>query len=95
VKKRSSKWHAVTVVLHDTSCATAALCRNVRFLSHEAPSLPLPDCQNRDQCRCVYRHLEDRRAGLRRTADMSGALPSDTPKSNRREKRGRRSQDER
>jgi hypothetical protein len=83
------------VVLHDTSCASAALCRNKRFLSDEAPGLPLPDCENRDQCRCVYRHLEDRRNGLRRTADMSGSLPSDTPKINRREKRGRRAQDKR
>lgn len=95
VKKRTSRWHAVTVVLHDTSCAAATLCRNVRFLAHEAPHLPLPDCPNGGKCRCVYRHFEDRRTNPRRTADMSGALPSETPKTNRRQTRGRRAEDKR
>jgi len=95
VKKRSSRWHSVTVVLHDTSCAAATLCRNKRFLSQEAPRLPLPGCSNSEQCRCVYRHFDDRRSNLRRTADMGGALPSETPKTNRRLTRGRRAQDKR
>jgi hypothetical protein len=95
VKKRSSRWHSVTVVLHDTSCAAAALCRNMRFLSQEAPPLPLPECPNREQCRCVYRHFEDRRSSPRRTADMGGAFPSETPKTNRRLARGRRAHDKR
>jgi hypothetical protein len=92
-KKRSTRWHAVTVVLHDTSCAAAALCRNMRFLSHEAPHLPLPECPNSANCRCVYKHFEDRRANPRRTTDLGGALPSETPKTNRRQARGRRAQD--
>ncbi len=83
------------VVLNDTSCAAAALCRNMRFLSPEAPRLPLPDCPNRATCRCVYRHFEDRRIVPRRNADMTGALPTETPKTNRRLTRGRRAQDKR
>ncbi len=83
------------VVVHDTSCAAATLCRNKRFLSHEAPHLPLPECTSRSTCQCVYKHFEDRRTNLRRTADMTGALPSDTPKTNRRQTRGRRAQDKR
>jgi hypothetical protein len=83
------------VVLHDTSCAAAALCRNNRFLSTEAPRLPLPDCDNRAHCRCAYRHFEDRRTAPRRTADMTGALANLTPLTNRRTSRGRREHDKR
>jgi hypothetical protein len=83
------------VVLHGTSCAAAALCRNQRFLSTEAPHLPMPGCENRGQCRCVYKHFDDRRASARRTADMTGALPNETPVVNRRKARGRRANDKR
>jgi len=81
------------VVLHNTSCAAAALSRNKRFLSKDAPHLPLPECPNRNTCRCVYKHFEDRRSNPRRSADMNGPLPSEAPKSNRRVTRGRRARD--
>jgi hypothetical protein len=67
----------------------------MRFLSHEAPHLPLPECPHRAQCRCVYRHFEDRRSNPRRNSDMTGVLPDETPKTNRRLTRGRRAQDKR
>jgi hypothetical protein len=94
MKKGPSKWHAVTVVLHATSCAAATLCRNARFLAQEAPMLPLPECPNRPGCRCVYRHFDDRRNGPRRTEDLKGGLKSDTPPKNRRALRGRRARDQ-
>ena len=73
MKKTSSKWHAVTVVLHGPSCAAAALCRNSRFLSRSSalplrvapPAMPLH-----------FRHYEDRRNGPRRTDDVGGELQS-------------------
>jgi hypothetical protein len=83
----------VTVVLHKTSCGAAASCRNKRFLSGDAPRLPLPECPNRSECRCTYKHFEDRRKGVRRTADMNGALSNEAPKTSRRQSRGRRSSD--
>jgi len=95
VKKPVTKWHAVMVVLHDTSCAAAALCRNTRFLSKEAPRLPLPTCPHPHQCRCTFRHFEDRRAGPRRTEDVNRSLPSEKPTTNRRKSRGRRGSDSR
>jgi hypothetical protein len=95
VKKPVTKWHAVTVVLHDTSCAAAALCRNTRFLSKDAPRLPLPTCPHPEQCRCTFRHHEDRRAGPRRTEDVNRSLPSEKPATNRRKSRGRRTTDSR
>jgi hypothetical protein len=94
-QKPSAKWHAVTVVLHDSSCAAAALCRNSRFLAREAPRLPLPGCSHPDECRCTFKHHEDRRNGPRRTEDIGGALPADKPDVNRRKSRGRRARDQR
>ncbi len=37
-----------------------------RYLSTEAPSLPLPGC-NKKTCRCKYRYLDDRRSAERRS----------------------------
>ena len=91
----TTRWHAVAVVLNGTSCAAAALCRNSRFLSGEAPRLPLKDCEHPEDCHCVYRHFEDRRTGLRRTADVGRGLTEDKPANNRRNSRGRREQDKR
>jgi hypothetical protein len=71
------------------------MCRNQRFLSKDAPHLPLPDCPNAGKCLCHYRHYEDRRTNPRRSADMGGGLPSESPKTNRRQTRGRRAEDKR
>jgi hypothetical protein len=94
VKKPPSRWHAVTVVLHATSCAAATMRRNVRYLSGEAPLLPLADCPNRAGCKCSYRHFEDRRCGPRRTEDLKSGLQADVPARNRRATRGRRERDQ-
>jgi hypothetical protein len=83
------------VVLHDSSCAAAALCRNTRFLSRDAPRLPMVGCPHPEQCPCTFRHFEDRRNGPRRTEDLGRGLSSDKPEVNRRKSRGRRARDNR
>jgi len=66
----SHLFHGVTITAPDGSaCSCAAALDGHRFLSDEAPLLPLPDCTNPAACRCVYRHLDDRRTELRRDAD--------------------------
>lgn len=95
MSKASKQWHAVTVVLRESSCAAAALCRNTRFLAREAPRLPLPKCAHPEQCPCTFRHYEDRRNGPRRTAELGGTGDSGKPGSNRRVARGRRAGDQR
>jgi len=92
-RKPASKWHAVTVVLQTSSCAAAAMCRNTRYLSREAPRLPLPKCPHPEECQCTFKHLEDRRTGVRRSADVGKG--SDKPATERRAKRGRRERDQR
>ena len=74
------------VVVQTTSCAAAALCRNTRYVSNEAPRLPLPNCSNPAECPCTFRHFEDRRAG-----DLGAR--GDQPKSEKRKIRGRRARD--
>lgn len=93
MKKMSSKWHAVSIVLQGTSCAAATLCRNQRFLSTQIPALPLRECDRAAGCPCKYKHYEDRRAALRRTDDVHRDLRSEFLEGNRRVIRGRRTVD--
>ena len=47
------------------SCDVVLALRGQRFLSAEAPTLPLPDC-DAAQCSCTYGHYDDRRSSSRR-----------------------------
>src|SRR4029453_8225808 len=67
-------WHAVSVVAQSGACPAAEELRNKRFLSAEAPSLPLPHCSSPTLCKCVYSHHSDRRTTLRRETDR-GRFP--------------------
>ncbi|HTV96536.1 MAG TPA: hypothetical protein VME42_11040 [Steroidobacteraceae bacterium] len=82
------RWHAVTIVARGSACGAAQACRGRRFLSHEAPRLPLPEC-DAAACDCRYRHFDDRRGPPRRAEEG----PPARVKVDRREKRGRRSTD--
>ncbi len=91
---RSSKqpWHAVSIVPRGAACELAVALRERRFLSSEAPQLPLPDCPSANKCQCVYRHYTDRRAGPRRSSDDTG-FHSARSDDERRAGRGRRGDD--
>ena len=83
----SNPWHAVAVVGGKTACAAASQLAGQRFLSAQAPRLPLPQCTWPIRCACVYRHYADRRANRRRIADrgMYGRpVPQERRKSERR-----------
>ena len=94
-RKPPSKWHAVTVVLHTSSCAAAALCRNERFLAKDAPRLPLPDCEHPENCKCTFRHYTDRRAGARRSNELGVVSGGSQSKPEQRTQKGRRATDKR
>jgi hypothetical protein len=64
----SNPWHAVSVVPSEGACAKARSLSRLRFLSNDAPPLPLKSCDART-CRCHYRHHEDRRRLRRRASD--------------------------
>ncbi len=59
------KYHAVTIAQGRAACSNSTRLTGRRFLSREAPPLPLPGCSLRP-CRCRYVHHADRRAEDRR-----------------------------
>jgi hypothetical protein len=65
----TNPWHAVGITPGRNACAIARGESETRYLSREAPPLPLKDCDS-DTCTCRYHHFDDRRASLRRAADV-------------------------
>jgi hypothetical protein len=57
-------FHAVSIHSVTEGCPAVESLRLQRFLSEEAPSLPLADC-GAQGCRCKYIHHSDRRSGAR------------------------------
>ena len=65
----SNPWHAVSIVPNPHACGKARGLSRVRFLSKDAPALPLEGCEAR-LCDCHYRHYQDRRREPRRASDV-------------------------
>lgn len=81
-------FHGVAIKsLYGRSCAAAVALDGLRFLSDEAPTLPLPNCDMPDTCKCVYEHFSDRRTTLRR--DVDAGLPPAYRAVDRRQSRRR------
>jgi hypothetical protein len=93
--RKIQPFHAVSIAPGPRCCGAARALRERRFLSREAPPLPLKDC-DRAECTCRYEHYEDRRKALRRARDMGVAIDGWVEEEQRgKEKRGRRKQDRR
>ena len=84
-------WHAVSIVTPGHACDAANALKGQRYLSNEAPPLPLKACPSPEYCRCTYRHYKDRRIGPRRATDRGELRTS--PIGERRLGRGRRATD--
>jgi hypothetical protein len=65
-------YHCVAVKPGWFACGAVNQLGEARFLSDEAPHLPLPGC-NLKHCECRYRHFQDRRAEERRLPFGGGA----------------------
>ena len=90
-RKVVQKFHAVSIAPGARACAAARELAERRFLSGDAPSLPLKDCGS-SQCECRYLHHGDRRKGGRRVQDVGVAIDGyyDGPEQRDGSKRGRR-----
>jgi len=88
-----SPYHCVAIVPGDGCCRTAQTIKGIRFLSDEAPTLPLVSCDSA-HCRCKFAHFEDRRRGDRRNpySPTSHSFVMDGG-DERRGRRGRRQTD--
>ena len=88
-RRAQRRWHAVAIVGTAQACAAAKACKDSRYLSVDAPRLPLAGC-DASICDCTYRHFPDRRQEARRDPD---APPPASSPTERRLARGRRSTD--
>ena len=94
-RRVTNPYHAVTVVPGLECCQAARVLQGHRFLSTEAPALPLKGC-DRSSCGCRYNHHNDRRAraGDRRRQDVWNVQAAGRVKNERRAAAGgRRSTD--
>jgi hypothetical protein len=92
-KKITQPFHAVSIQPGIHCCHQARALQGQRFLSREAPPLPLKNC-NCVSCTCHYEHHDDRRARPRRARDMGVAIDGWDEVDRRVEKgRGRRKTD--
>lgn len=90
----SSAYEAVSIHSYKDKCPAVASVAGERFLSSEAPLIPLESCTS-ETCHCVYMHHSDRRTGTDRrshheSTDGYTVLPGQP---NRRVTRGRRASD--
>ena len=91
--RRSTPWHAVSVVTGPSCCEASRALPPIRYLSREAPRLPLLDCASPASCSCSYKHFVDRRGQPRRKDDLSGLRRGLHSGADRRTVRGRREDD--
>ncbi len=92
-KTRVSPFHAVEIRCTKYACPAAQDTRGKRYLSAEAPRLPLDQCDRSNQCQCHYQHYEDRRRNSRRGAESGLPTQSDTERVEQRKAKGRRAAD--
>jgi hypothetical protein len=93
VSRRSTPWHAVSIVTGRWCCEAARGVIGTRFLSREAPRLPLAACNAADSCSCLYKHHPDRRGLPRRKDEVMGIRRLVSVPNERRSARGRREDD--
>ena len=93
-KARVAKYHSVEIEVPTRACAAAQALSGHRFLSRETPPLlPLADCDRSGDCKCRYRHHDDRRADQRRDDWGGGSAPPHRAPGPVRTSRGRRDDD--
>jgi len=71
IKSSISAYHCVEVKIPYDACEAVMKLHGMRYLSAEAPALPLAACDQ--NCNCKFKHFDDRRDQERRDAfDTSG-----------------------
>ena len=93
-KTPENRYSAVSITPCPNACQGAIAVKGTRFLSREAPLLPLAGCAA-PKCHCVYHHHTDRRTGNgdRRAIGSGGGRILAQACGNRRERAGRRETD--
>ena len=78
----------------DTCCQAARDIAGQRFLTRNAPMLPLDGC-DAPECQCTYKRFDDRRTEYRRLSDVGFDMASQMHEDDHRENptSGRRADD--
>lgn len=88
--KAKLRYPSVSIACGGKPCAAVKALAGQRFLAHNAPSLPLPDCTLSNQCKCTFRKYDDRR-------DVERRLPGEVTRwysgAEKRRSKGRRGAD--
>jgi hypothetical protein len=92
-KMRVSPFHAVELRGTNGACQAVQDTHGERYLSAEAPPLPLGQCDRPDRCQCRYRHYEDRRGNSRRGGESGLPAQHDAEGTEQRKLRSRRAED--
>jgi hypothetical protein len=92
--RKIDRFSAVSISSFEASCPAVKELEGTRFLSREAPLLPLGDCTSA-RCHCKYTHHGDRRAGYERREwlNLGGMLGSSAGEQKSRSKYPRRDAD--
>jgi len=90
-------YHCVIVIHGEPSCQGAKSIINTCYLSHDAPEIPLEDCDIA-QCHCHYVHKEDRRNSQSENRRLDFGVVKELygtfgEKNRRQSRRGRRKED--
>ena len=88
-----SPFHAVEIRCSKNACQAAHDTHGERYVSAEAPRLPLVQCDRPDRCQCRYQHYEDRRGASRRDSESDSRTHSDVERIEQRKAKGRRADD--
>jgi len=91
-RRSRHRWHAVSIIGPAAACAAAQACKGKRYLSSDAPRLPLKGC-DAERCECRYRHFADRRGDPRRENETGAAREARKGNERRSGSRGRRATD--
>jgi hypothetical protein len=64
-------WHAVQIISLTVTCDAVRALAGKRYLSGEAPTLPLAECTRSGDCECYFKKHADRRGGPRRIEEVT------------------------
>jgi|CXWL01.1.fsa_nt_gi hypothetical protein len=93
-RRLARKFHGVSLKPGPHACAAVQALAGQRFLSDEAPPLPLSAC-DQQKCQCAYSHhanrrdQEDRRSGWGGFGGFTPTLPEGNRRAKKRERRSR------
>ena len=73
-RRGQQSWHSVSIIRGRQPCAAVIECNGRKWLSADAPQLPIKGCDAK-QCECRYRHHADRRSGDRRETNGLVSAP--------------------